>query len=71
MSLRSQVADHGRSTFHDAIQGTTHWPTLYDGRAIITNSYKEHNSGLSLEENKSRFSAANSAGDSSRQVAWS
>lgn len=47
------------------------WPPLYDGRAIVTDSYKDHTSGLSLEENKSKLKAANTAGDHSRQVVWS
>lgn len=60
-----------KSTFHDDILGTTVWPKMYDGRAIITDSYRDHESGVSLEENRARFGAAKDAGDNSRQVTWS
>lgn len=60
-----------RSTFHDDVLGTTIWPALYDGRAIITDTYRDHTSGLSLEDNKEKFRAANEAGDDSRLVMWS
>lgn len=59
-----------RSTFHDDIVGTTIWPAAYDGRAIITDSYRDHSSGLSLDENKAKFKAATDAGDHSRQMCW-
>lgn len=44
---------------------------MYDGRAIITESYRDHASGVSLEENRAKFGAAKDAGDDSRQVTWS
>ncbi|KAI3400145.1 hypothetical protein diail_4377 [Diaporthe ilicicola] len=59
-----------KSTFHDELRGSTFWPELYDGRAIITQSYKDHLSGMSVEENKTKFGEAKSAGDDSRQVTW-
>ncbi|KAF3760733.1 FMN-dependent 2-nitropropane dioxygenase [Cryphonectria parasitica EP155] len=60
----------GRSTFHDDVQGSKIWPALYDGRAIVTDSYKDHSSGLAIEENIEKLRAANEAGDSSRQITW-
>lgn len=59
-----------RSTFHDQIRGTTFWPELYDGRAIISQSYKDHLSGMSIDENKTKLGEAERAGDASRQVTW-
>lgn len=60
-----------RSTFHDDLVGTKLWPSAYDGRAIITDSYKDHSSGLALQEIQAKFKAANDAGDTSRQMVWS
>lgn len=59
-----------RSTFHDDIQGTTIWPSPYDGRAIISQSYLDHASGLTLAENLKKFKEAKDAGDNSRMVIW-
>lgn len=44
---------------------------MYDGRAIITESYKDHSAGMSLEDNKAKFKAAAEAGDTSRHMTWS
>ncbi|KUI58569.1 Nitronate monooxygenase [Cytospora mali] len=60
-----------KTTFHDDILGTSVWPKTYDGRAILTDSYRDHAAGLSLEENRAKFGAAKDAGDDSRQVTWS
>lgn len=65
------AADNNRSFFHDDIQGTTLWPKFYDGRAIISDSYRDHTSGVPFDENKGKFSEAAKAGDASRQVTWS
>ncbi|KAH8785517.1 FMN-dependent 2-nitropropane dioxygenase [Diaporthe sp. PMI_573] len=59
-----------KSAFHDELRGTTFWPELYDGRAIISQSYKDHLSGMSVDENKSKLGEAERAGDASRQVTW-
>ena len=64
-------ANDTRSTFHDDVQGTTIWPELYDGRAIIGDSYQDHVSGASLEENVAKFKAAKDVGDNSRLIHWS
>lgn len=62
-----------RSVFHDQLRGTDSlWPPFYDGRAIVTDSYRDHRVGVSLEENKKRFNQAKESGDnSSRGVVWS
>ena len=62
--------DRTRSYFHDAILGTKVWPKMYDGRAVVTDAYRDHVSGISLEENRAKFGAAKDAGDDSRQVTW-
>ncbi|EOO00344.1 putative 2-nitropropane dioxygenase protein [Phaeoacremonium minimum UCRPA7] len=59
-----------KSYFHDDVQGTTIWPKLYDGRAIIGDSYKDHASGLPIEENIKKLKEAKDAGDNSRLVHW-
>ncbi|KAI1093261.1 FMN-dependent 2-nitropropane dioxygenase [Rostrohypoxylon terebratum] len=69
------ATDGGNSTvksqLHDHIQGNRSWPDLYDGRAIITPTYDDHVSGVSLDENTKKFEAAKQGGDSSRMVTWS
>ncbi|KAI6363423.1 hypothetical protein MCOR25_005915 [Pyricularia grisea] len=62
-----------KSVFHDQLRGTDSlWPPFYDGRAIVTDSYRDHRVGVSLEENKKRFKQAKEAGnDASRGVVWS
>lgn len=59
-----------RSTFHDDLNRTSIWDKFYDGRAIVTDSYRDYKSGVSLEENLEKLNAANAAGDNSRQVVW-
>lgn len=59
-----------RSTFHDELGETTFWPAAYDGRAIVTDSYRDHTSGLSLDENRAKLKAATDVGDHSRQLCW-
>ncbi|KAI1393162.1 FMN-dependent 2-nitropropane dioxygenase [Hypoxylon trugodes] len=69
------TSDGGKTTiksqFHDSIQGTTFWPGIYDGRAIITESYQDHENGVPLDENVKKFKAAKESGDASRIVTWS
>jgi nitronate monooxygenase len=59
-----------RSTFHDEILGTTIWPGFYDGRAIVGQSYEDHLTGMSIEDNLKKFKEAKEAGDDSRMVTW-
>lgn len=43
---------------------------MYDGRAIITESYRDHTGGLPLEENITKFKEAAKTGEASRQLVW-
>ncbi|KAI1206608.1 FMN-dependent 2-nitropropane dioxygenase [Annulohypoxylon truncatum] len=69
------ATDGGRSTvksqLHDHVRGNMGWPDLYDGRAIITPTYKDHAAGVSLDENAKKYEAAKKGGDLSRMVTWS
>lgn len=73
-SLMIAVKDGGqsttKSTMFDDIQGTAIWPTVYDGRAIIGDSFKDHLSGLSVEENIAKYKAALENGNTSRKIVW-
>ncbi|KAJ6445039.1 2-nitropropane dioxygenase protein [Purpureocillium lavendulum] len=59
-----------KSTVHDDIQGTPIWPGLYDGRAIVGDSYRDHEAGLPMEENIKKYQDAKQAGDVSRAITW-
>jgi len=59
-----------KSTVHDDVQGTGFWPVLYDGRAVIGESYRDHLGGTSKEENVGKFKAAAKVGDASRKTVW-
>jgi len=59
-----------RSTIHDDIQGTPIWPSLYDGRAIMGDSYHDHEAGLSMAENIKKYQDAKQSGDVSRSITW-
>jgi hypothetical protein len=58
-----------RSAVMDHISGRP-WPAPYDGRAIITDSYKDHLAGLSVDENSSKYTKAVEVGDHSRNIIW-
>lgn len=60
-----------RSQLHDHVQGNHSWPDLYDGRAIVHPSYRDHLAGVPLADNAAQFQAAKESGDSSRMVTWS
>ncbi len=59
-----------RSTIHDDIQGTPIWPSLYDGRAIMGDSYHDHEGGLPMVENIKKYQDAKQSGDVSRSITW-
>ncbi|KAL8421625.1 hypothetical protein RB596_002412 [Gaeumannomyces avenae] len=60
-----------KSDFHDQVRGTIDiWPAFYDGRAIISQSYRDHLAGVPVEEVISRYDAASATGDKSRMVSW-
>ncbi|OTB11884.1 hypothetical protein K445DRAFT_26141 [Daldinia sp. EC12] len=60
-----------KSQLHDHVDGEMTWPEIYDGRAIVTPTYRDHVAGVPLEENQKRLSAAKKSGDVSRLVTWS
>ena len=55
---------------HDDIQGTSFWPDIYDGRALIGDSYRDHLAGLPMEENIKKYNDAKLAGELNRMVTW-
>ncbi|GJN80245.1 hypothetical protein PLIIFM63780_003770 [Purpureocillium lilacinum] len=59
-----------KSTIHDDIQGTPIWPSLYDGRAIMGDSYHDHEGGLPMVENIKKYQDAKQSGDVSRSITW-
>jgi nitronate monooxygenase len=59
-----------KSTAHDVFQSTAFWPAAYDGRAVISESYRDHMSGMSEEENVKRYKDALAKGDEKRRVVW-
>ena len=59
-----------KSVVHDDIQGTGFWPALYDGRAIVGESYRDHEAGVGLDDNITKYKAAMTAGQSSRRTVW-
>ncbi|KLU92080.1 2-nitropropane dioxygenase [Magnaporthiopsis poae ATCC 64411] len=60
-----------KSDFHDQVRGTSKiWPAFYDGRAIISQSYRDHLAGVPVEEVINRYNAASATEDKSRMVSW-
>ncbi|KAK3331906.1 FMN-dependent 2-nitropropane dioxygenase [Cercophora scortea] len=59
-----------KSTFHDDIQATAIWPSVYDGRAIRGPYFEDHVAGVSFEENLKRYEVAKENKDNSRLVTW-
>ncbi|EHL01299.1 putative Nitronate monooxygenase [Glarea lozoyensis 74030] len=43
-----------RSQVFDELRGPTIWPTGYDGRAVVSASYRDHLTGASIEELRSK-----------------
>jgi len=56
-------ANTTRTKLYDQLRGTTQWPPNYNGRAILNQSYHDHNSGVSLEDNKKLYEEAMKQGD--------
>ncbi|KAF2097003.1 2-nitropropane dioxygenase [Rhizodiscina lignyota] len=59
-----------KDTVHDDIQSTGFWPPLYDGRAMILDSYNDHKAGMSLADNVAKYKEAAAVGDNSRRNIW-
>jgi len=66
-----RAKDGGRSTIkstvHDKVSGNDIWPELYDGRALVGDSFRDAMEGMSIEENRERFLA----GGIERYIIWS
>ncbi|KAI1313728.1 FMN-dependent 2-nitropropane dioxygenase [Xylaria venustula] len=60
-----------KSYVHDHVQNNFTWPTLYDGRALVHQSYHDSQSGMTIEENVARYKEASKKGDTSLMVTWS
>ncbi|KAI0432187.1 FMN-dependent 2-nitropropane dioxygenase [Xylaria sp. FL1042] len=60
-----------KSYVHDHVQGNFTWPTLYDARALVHQSYHDSQAGMTIEENEARYRAAKEKGDVSMMVTWS
>ncbi|KAK9423876.1 putative 2-nitropropane dioxygenase [Seiridium unicorne] len=71
LSTTDGGANTVKSQLHDHVQGNKEWPDVYDGRAVVHPSYRDHQAGISLQENERRFQTAKEAGDLSRTVTWS
>lgn len=63
--------DWDRSYIHDHVQGNRTWPSVYDGRALLHQSYHNDRAGMAIEENEARYKAAKEKGDVSMLVTWS
>lgn len=54
----------------DDIQGTTIWPKIYDGRAIVGGSVEDHLNGVPVEDNIRLFKEAAEKGETDRTITW-
>lgn len=52
-----------RTTVYDRLRGTLGWPETYNGRGVLNQSFRDHESGLSEEENKKLYEDAVKLGD--------
>jgi len=59
-----------KSTVMDTIGGTAIWPELYDGRAIINDSFTDYLKGIPNEDNIQKYKEAAEAGNTSRKIVW-
>lgn len=51
-------ANTARTKVYDQLRGTTLWPKGYNARGILNQSFHDHASGLSFEENKKLYDEA-------------
>jgi nitronate monooxygenase len=52
-----------RTTVYDKIRGTVGWPSIYNGRGVLNQSFRDHESGMEEDENKRLYSEAVKMGD--------
>jgi nitronate monooxygenase len=61
-----QARDGGQATVRDKVfdelRGPNIWPVEYDGRSIVTTSYKDSKSGVGLEEVRTKLAAVEKSG---------
>lgn len=53
----------GRTSLYDQLRGTTGWPSRYNGRGVLNQSYLDAENGMSVEENKKLYDEASRNGD--------
>jgi len=52
-----------RTTVYDRIRGTLGWPKIYNGRGVLNQSFRDHESGMDEEENRKLYEQAVKLGD--------
>lgn len=52
-----------RSSVYDQLRGTTEWPAGYGGRGVLNASYRDHEAGVTFEDNKKLYDEALASGD--------
>ncbi|KAI4738994.1 inosine monophosphate dehydrogenase [Aureobasidium sp. EXF-12298] len=52
-----------RSSVYDQLRGTTEWPAGYGGRGVLNASYRDHEAGVTFEDNKKLYEEAVASGD--------
>ncbi|KAG9237629.1 hypothetical protein BJ875DRAFT_453358 [Amylocarpus encephaloides] len=52
-----------RSTVYDRLRGTTGWPSTYDGRGILNDSFFDEQNGMNEAENRRLYEEAVKKGD--------
>ena len=52
-----------RSSVYDQLRGTTEWPAGYGGRGVLNASYRDHEAGVTFEDNKKLYDEAVASGD--------
>ena len=56
-------ASTARTSVYDQLRGTTGWPSKYNGRGIINQSFLDAEKGLKVDENRRRYDEATKKGD--------
>ena len=52
-----------RTTVYDRLRGTVGWPEAYNGRGVLNQSFRDHECGMSEDENKTLYENATKLGD--------
>lgn len=59
-----------RSTVFDKYRGSDFWPAGYDGRGVVNETFREHESGVDEETIHLRYKAAEKVADWDRLTAF-